>query len=107
MRYTILDYRVIDGDTIEATLELGLGIQYVSPIRLFGVDAPESRTHDKEEKAAGLRSKNKLIEFMESAEMLACESVEHGRYGRILGYIFADGINLNQRMIDEHYAQVY
>ena len=101
MQNDILEYRVIDGDTIEATLDMGHGIQFKSKVRLKGVSAPEARTPE------GQITKAKLTEYMQ-ADTLVCESAnKHGKFGRILGRIIADGIDLNQRLIDEHYADVY
>ena len=108
-QFRILDYRVIDGDSVEATLDLGLGIRSREFIRLMGVDAPEVRTKDLIEKQAGISAKDWLIDHMDSAFCLVCDSVEfrRGKYGRVLGNIMADGVNLNSQMIAENFAKRY
>jgi micrococcal nuclease len=108
-RFKILNYTVIDGDTIKATLDLGLGISTYEIIRLNGVNAPEVRTKNLIEKEAGLKAKQWLIEEMEAAELLVLESNEfnRGQYGRLIASVVADGVDLNKQIILEGHAKVY
>jgi micrococcal nuclease len=79
-------------------------------VRLFGIDTPESRTSNAEEKVRGLLSKNFLKEHLKSSKKIVIKThkgEETGKFGRILGEIFIDGININQKMCDEGYAVAY
>ena len=108
-RFRILSYRIIDGDSIVADLDLGLGITTTENIRLADIDAPEIRTKDLYEKEAGIKAKNWLIDNMDNAEQLVLETLQfnRGRYGRLIGYVIADGVNLNTRMLSEGLAVPY
>lgn len=108
-RFRILSFRVIDGDSVEAHLDLGLDIQSREVIRLLGVDAPEVRTRNLDEKARGIAAREWMKAKMEAAEKLVCESIHYrrGKYGRVLGSIVADGVNLNEQIILEGFAEVY
>jgi len=78
--------RVVDGDTIDAEIDLGFDIKIKKRIRLAGINAPESRTRNLAEKKMGLASKEKLKEMLEgSANDFELESTEVGKYGRVLG----------------------
>jgi micrococcal nuclease len=102
--------RIVDGDTIDVIIDLGFDIMYKSRVRLFGIDTPESRTSNKEEKVRGLLSKNFLKEHLKSHSKIIIKThkgEETGKFGRILGEIFIDGININQKMCDEGYAVAY
>ena len=100
----------MDGDTIDVLLDMGFDIKYKSRVRLFGIDTPESRTRNKEEKVRGLLSKVYLKDAIKKAKKLTIKThkgSETGKFGRILGEIFADGINLNLKMCTEGYAVQY
>jgi endonuclease YncB( thermonuclease family) len=102
--------KIVDGDTIDVIIDLGFDIMYRSRVRLFGIDTPESRTRNKEEKVRGLLSKNFLKEHLKSSKKIVIKThkgEETGKFGRILGEIFIDGININQKMCDEGYAVAY
>ena len=103
--------RVIDGDTIDANIELGFDITVHKRIRLAGIDSPESRTRDLEEKKRGLASKDKLIELLDKGS-LVLESKEVGKYGRVLGvlHVYPEDnlpININDTLVKEGYAVEY
>jgi micrococcal nuclease len=104
--------RVVDGDTIDASIDLGFDISLEKRVRLSGVDTPESRTTDLKEKALGLEVKEWLKHKLEGAKDILIktqlpDSTE--KYGRILGnlYINNASLSLNQQMIDEGYAWEY
>jgi len=102
--------KIVDGDTIDVLLDMGFDIKYQSRVRLFGIDTPESRTRNKEEKVRGLLSKAYLKNAIKKAKKLTIKThkgSETGKFGRILGEIFADGINLNLKMCTEGYAVQY
>ena len=102
--------KVVDGDTIDVLLDMGFDIKYKSRVRLFGIDTPESRTRNKEEKIRGLISKAYLKDAIKKAKKLTIKThkgSETGKFGRILGEVFADGINLNLKMCTDGYAVQY
>ena len=98
--------RVVDGDTIDANIDLGFDITIHKRIRLAGIDTPESRTRDLEEKARGLASKAKLVELLGDGEFVL-ESKEVGKYGRVLGTLLIDDININDTLVKEGFAVEY
>ena len=104
--------RVIDGDTIDVNIDLGFDISVHKRIRLAGIDTPESRTRDLEEKKRGLASKARLIELLDKGDLVV-ESKDVGKYGRVLGvlHIYPDDLNLpiniNNTLVDEGYATEY
>ena len=109
--------RVVDGDTIDVTIDLGFDLYKKERVRIAGVDTPEKRTRDLEEKALGIDATNWLKKKLE--DTIAGEGDElsirtelvggTGKYGRLLGwlYINEDVISLNEQMITEGYAWAY
>jgi len=104
--------KVVDGDTIDADIDLGFDISLSKRIRLAGIDTPESRTKDEYEKKLGLESKEWLKEKLRFARDILIktelpDSTE--KYGRIIGhlYINAGEVSVNNQMIDEGYAWKY
>ena len=104
--------RVIDGDTIDADIDLGFDISLSKRIRLAAVDTPESRTADANEKKYGLQSKEWLKHKVENAKNILIktelpDSTE--KYGRIIGHLFINDQenSLNDQMIVEGYAWPY
>ena len=104
--------KVVDGDTIDADIDLGFDISLSKRIRLAAVDTPESRTSDANEKKYGLESKEWLKHKIENAEHILIktelpDSTE--KYGRIIGHLFINSqeISLNNQMITEGYAWTY
>jgi len=98
--------RVVDGDTIDAHIDLGFDITIHKRIRLAGIDTPESRTRDLEEKARGLASKDKLVELLGDGDFVL-ESKEVGKYGRVLGTLLVDDVNINDTLVEEGFAVEY
>ena len=105
-------HKVVDGDTIDASIDLGFDISLEKRIRLAGVDTPESRTTDLKEKAMGLESKEWLKKKLEGAKDIIIktelpDSTE--KYGRIIGHLYINGeaTSLNNQMIAEGYAWNY
>jgi micrococcal nuclease len=107
--YTASVLKVIDGDTIEVDFDLGFGVWLRNQrIRLDGIDTPESRTADKEEKVRGLISKEKLKEILGKDIQITTKIDPNEKYGRILGVLVNDkGINVNQWLIENNYAVKY
>ena len=112
--------RIIDGDTVDAVIDLGFDVSVHKRIRLAGIDTPESRTRDLEEKERGLASKARLEEMLEGGEFIL-ESNEVGKYGRVLGTLFIEKetddnltaepqimkVNINETLVREGYAVEY
>ena len=106
--YKIELLRVVDGDTIDVRIDLGFNVWHKCRVRLVGINAPESRTRDKEEKKRGLAAKSWLIDKLESAEdELEMKSYGVGKYGRVLGEIYINEVNINELMVKEGHAVKY
>ena len=109
--------KVVDGDTIDVTLDLGFNVLlHNQRVRLAGIDTPESRTRNLEEKKLGLAAKARNKELLESVSsksgFFRIKSYGTGKYGRVLGEIFiqdADGkqYSINETLINEGHAYVY
>jgi len=108
--------RVLDGDTIDVTIDLGFDLYKKERVRVAGVDTPEKRTRDLEEKKLGLDATVWLQEKLEGAIegdddlVIRTELVGGvGKYGRLLGWLYiGDGdVSLNEQMIEEGYAWAY
>ena len=83
MKYKVNILRVLDGDTVDVLFNFPFGIQVKKRVRLFGINAPETRTRDLEEKRKGILAKERLAELLKEAEM-KCVLVYHGdgKFGR-------------------------
>ena len=102
--------RIVDGDTVDVDIDLGFGmILSKQRIRLYGIDTPESRTRDKEEKFYGKLAGQFLKDQCKKGSCITLRTHldKKGKYGRILGEIIVDGVNINQLMIEEHMAVEY
>ena len=103
--------RIVDGDTIDALVDLGFDTWKKVRIRMMGMNAPESRTRDLEEKKRGLAAKDRLGEILslENENFFILKSHGVGKYGRCLGEIFVEEskISVNQTMINEGHAVEY
>ena len=108
--------KVLDGDTIDVVIDLGFDLYKKERVRIAGVDTPEKRTRDLEEKALGIDATNWLKDKLEGAIagdddlIIRTELVGGvGKYGRLLGwlYIGTDELSLNEQMIEEGYAWSY
>ena len=103
---------VIDGDTIDVEIDLGFNVSFSQRVRLAGIDTPESRTKDLNEKKLGLEAKDWLKSKLKDAESIIIKTElpdSSEKYGRILGWLHIKGFDksLNQIMIDEGYAWGY
>ena len=109
--YSCKILRVVDGDTVDVYIDLGFGVWMVKQrIRLYGVDTPESRTRDKEEKKYGNKAKEFVQSYLpvNSTATLKTHKEDKGKYGRILGEFVVHGdTTINQLLIDTHNAVAY
>ena len=108
--------RVLDGDTIDVTIDLGFDLYKKERVRVAGVDTPEKRTKNLEEKALGVDATNWLKEKLEGAisgddELSVRTELVGGvgKYGRLLVWLYIgdDLVSLNEQMITEGYAHAY
>ena len=101
--------RVVDGATVDITLDLGFDILYNNRIRLLGIDTPESRTRDLEEKKLGLAAKERVRELCPVGSTVTVKTTKDGRgkFGRILGEIYVGDVNVNKLLIEEGHAVEY
>ena len=108
--------RVVDGDTIDVTNDLGFDLMKKERVRIAGVDTPEKRTRDLEEKALGIDATNWMKEKLEGAikgddELVIRTELKGGvgKYGRLLGWLYVgtSDLSLNEEMITEGYAWEY
>ena len=105
--------RVVDGDTVDVDIDLGFGVWlHKERVRIYGIDTPESRTRDLEEKRYGLAAKEFVKEFVRdkggSNIVLRTRKYDaKGKFGRILGDIIVDNVSMSETMIKEHHAVTY
>ena len=108
--------KVLDGDTIDVEIDLGFDLYKKERVRIAGVDTPEKRTRDLEEKALGIDAtnwlKNKLESTLAGDDELTIRTElvgGVGKYGRLLGWLYVgdDQVSLNEQMITEGYAWEY
>ena len=106
--------RVVDGDTVDVIVDLGFDIHHKARVRMMGIDTPESRTRNKEEKVLGLQSKQRLKELLKGRKIqLVCSKEGKGKFGRILADIISidkktgEWINVNNQLIEEGHARPY
>ena len=110
--------KVVDGDTVDVDIDLGFGVWLKKQrVRLYGIDTPESRTRDLEEKKFGLMSKNYLKDRLSEGAILKTRLDSKGKYGRILGEFLVKensghptyefNVNVNEEMIEKHLAVAY
>ena len=115
--YNAVLVRVVDGDTIDAIIDLGFDVQVKKRIRLAGINAPESRTRNKVEKKLGLAAKERLIEILDgAANVFEIDSKELGKYGRVIGKIYINKLAgkdvltqvcINDMLVKEGHATEY
>ena len=110
-RYDAQLTRVIDGDTVDAMIDLGFSTHRKVRIRFYGINTPESRTKDEEEKARGKAATVRLQEILAEDEgRFVVYSHGVGKFGRCLGELFTAGLgetSVNQTLIDEGHGVPY
>ena len=114
--YKISPLKIIDGDTIDAEIDLGFDIKVKKRVRFMGINAPESRTRDLEEKAKGLAAKDRVKALLDGCKNVQLKSHGIGKFGRCLGEIMLDMVDgsekmtlesLNELLIKEGHAKEY
>ena len=109
--------RVVDGDTIDVTIDLGFDLSIKQRVRVAGVDTPEKRTRDLDEKKLGKDATYWLEDKLDDAVndgfdltiRTELDKGATGKYGRLLGWLYVgdEGRSLNEQMVEEGYAWVY
>jgi micrococcal nuclease len=105
--------RVVDGDTVDISVNLGFDIWHNARVRMMGIDTPESRTRNLEEKALGLASKARLKELLKGKKIkIVCSKEGKGKFGRILADVHTidkegNDVNVNNQLIEEGHARPY
>ena len=108
--------KVLDGDTIDVIIDLGFDLYKKERVRIAGVDTPEKRTRDLEEKALGQDATDWMKEHLDGAisgedDLVIRTELKGGmgKYGRLLGWLYIGDelVSLNEKMIEEGYAWSY
>ena len=102
--------RVVDGDTVDAFVDLGFDMHSKQRVRLFGINTPECRTRDKEEKKRGLAAKARLKEMLSEEKnkcVIKTRLDKKGKFGRVLGVLYVNDKDLNTQLVKEGHAKKY
>ena len=102
--------RVVDGDTIDISIDLGFNLTKKERVRLAGIDTPEKRTKNPKEKEMGYQATEFLEMHLMEASKLTVKTEKEGKFGRMLGWLYKsenDTTSINQIMIDKGYAWAY
>lgn len=102
--------RIVDGDTIDISIDLGFDLTKKERVRLAGIDTPEKRTKDQKEKEMGYQATEFLEMHLMEAKKLTVKTEKEGKFGRMLGWLYkseTDTTSINQIMIDKGYAWAY
>ena len=109
--YKVDILRVVDGDTVDVRLDLGFNVWHKCRVRMVGINAPESRTRDLEEKKKGLAAKARLIEILQlNDNKFVLKSHGVGKYGRCLGELYVETLgetSIQQTLINEGHGVAY
>ena len=106
--------RIVDGDTVDLMINLGFDLFTKKRVRLYGIDAPETRTRDLIEKKKGKETKQRLTDlilgpnaaYLEDARV-DLESHDWDKYGRVLGTLWVGDLNVNRQLVVEGFAREY
>ena len=102
--------RCVDGDTVDAWIDVGFDMRITQRLRLHGIDTPETRTKDPVEKKVGLMAKARVQELLEVGKTYPIWTVEKGKFGRYLARIYLDEARnqcVNDMLVEENLALIY
>lgn len=104
--------KIIDGDTVDAEIDLGFGVFLKQRIRLYGINTPETRTTDLSEKEKGLAAKQRLTELLDKEFIVETLLNKRGKFGRVLGILHIEAedgtrTNINEQLVNEGHAVEY
>ena len=108
--YSCTVERVVDGDTVDVVLDLGFNILHKCRVRLYGIDTPESRTRNKDEKIRGKMAGAFLENKINAGDKIIIRTElkdSRGKFGRVLGSVIADGVDINLSMVENYHAVKY
>ena len=109
-RYNAEVIRCVDGDTVDAWIDVGFDMRIKQRLRLHGIDTPETRTKDPIEKKVGLMAKARVQELLEVGKTYPIWTVEKGKFGRYLARIYLDDNRdqcVNDMLVEENLALIY
>jgi len=98
--------RVVDGDTVDVILDLGFGLFKKERVRIAGIDTPEKRTRNAEEKRLGYDATEYAERWFAEGDIVT-RTEKDGKYGRMLGWCYKDGKCFNHQIVEDGYAFVY
>ena len=99
--------RVVDGDTVDIEIDLGFDLTKKERVRVGGVDTPEKRTRNKNEKLLGYDATHFAEEWFGEGGTIVVKTSKDGKYGRMIGYFWRDDVCLNDQLIEQGYAWAY
>ena len=99
--------RIIDGDTIDVNVDLGFDVKIKQRVRLYGINTPEVRTKNLNEKKKGLEATEYLKKILPKEFVIETILNKRGKYGRVLGILWVKDVNINEKMVNEGYAKRY
>ena len=107
--YSVLEIiKIVDGDTVDVLLDLGFDIHRKERVRILGIDTPETKTLDENEKKFGTESKAYVISWFATHPKITVRPTKDEKYGRILGeFLDSDGRNLSHSIVEDGYAWKY
>lgn len=110
--YQCTTIRVIDGNTVDAEIDLGFNVTIRQRIKLYGVNVADIRSNDETTRNNAVASKNKLAELL--GQEFICETImnKRGKAGRTMGKVYTldytgSKVDVNQQLIDEGYAEKF
>ena len=109
-RYKAEIIRCVDGDTVDAWVDVGFDMRIKQRLRLHGIDTPETRTRDRTEKKVGMMAKARVQELLEVGKTYPIWTVEKGKFGRYLARIYLDEARnqcVNDMLVEENLALIY
>jgi micrococcal nuclease len=100
--------KVVDGDTVDVSIDLGFSVTTIQRIRLAGVDTPETNTKDELERTIANEAKQFVVDWVSKQNQMIIKTTKDDKYGRMLGEIFGDdGQTINQLLLEKGYAWAY
>ena len=108
------NYQSKHGDTVDVVLDLGFNVLHSVRVRMAGIDTPESRTRDKDEKARGKLAKKFLENWLSQEQVQEKKKIviktfkkSKGKFGRAIAEIWVNDVNVNEDMIECYHAVPY
>ena len=108
-QYSVIEIvKIVDGDTVDVLLDLGFDIHRKERVRILGIDAPETRTIDENEKKFGIEAKTYVVSWFAKHSKITVHTYKDDKYGRILGEFFdSEGRSLSHSIVEDGYAWEY